>query len=82
MQLPVVVNGVPAILGNSAHATGIMSDQFDVTLAAADEAYLANRETTYIVYTAKAGVNFKIGGNRVWRNPSEILVSRKQRLVV
>ena len=66
MQIPVVIDGVPAILGNSAHATGIMSDKFDVTLAAADEAYLANRETNYLVYTAKAGVKFQVGGNRVF----------------
>ena len=64
--LPVVINGTPAIIGNSTHATGIMSDKFDVTLAAADVAYVASRETDVIVYTAKAGVTFQVGGNRVF----------------
>jgi hypothetical protein len=62
MVLPVLINGTQAQLGNSAHATGIGTDEFTVTRAAADIAYVAQVETPVLIYTAKEGVNFKIGG--------------------
>lgn len=66
MQLPIVVNGQPTIIGNSAHASGIMNDNFTVTQAAADTAYVAGSETPYLIYTANPGVSFQVGGGRVF----------------
>ena len=66
MNLPVVVNGQLQTIGNSAAAGGIGNNNFSVTLAAADIAYVAANETPYLIYTAKEGVNFSIGGDRVW----------------
>lgn len=66
MVLPVIVNGQKDSVGNSAHASGIGNDNFSVTLASADKAYVASVETPVLIYTAKEGVNFRIGGGRVF----------------
>jgi len=66
MQIPLVINGQPAIIGNSAHATGIIAQGFTVTLAAADEAYLGSRPTPYLIYTANEGTYWQLGGNKMF----------------
>lgn len=65
MNIPIVVNGAKEILGNSAHATGIMNNNFSVVTAAADIAYVAGVETPVLTYRANEGVVFGVGGDRV-----------------
>ena len=65
MALPVVVNGSPQMLGNSAHASGLGNDNFAVALAAADIAYVAGVEAPYLIYRANEGTIFQLGGDRV-----------------
>ena len=70
-QIPIVVNGNPEILGNPAHASGLITDSFTTDLTPADVAYVAAVETPIGIFRAKQGVYFKVGGNRVfasWEN--------------
>jgi len=66
MTLPIVVNSMPQIIGNSAHASGIGNDNFTIVQAAADSAYVAGSETPYLIYRANEGVYFQLGGDRVF----------------
>lgn len=65
-SVPVIVNGQQQVFGNSAHATGLMNDNFIVDLAAADVAYVASTETPVAIFRAKEGVRFSVGGGRVF----------------
>ena len=66
MVLPVEINGSQQYVGNSAHAAGIGNDNFTATLAAGDVAYVASREQPILIYTAKEGVNFSVGGGKTF----------------
>ena len=66
INLPIIVNGQSLIIGNSAHASGMMDKHFTVTQAAADIAYVASNETPYLIYTANPGVSFQVGNGRVF----------------
>jgi len=64
-QIPIMVNGNPEILGNSANAAGLGSNAFTVDLTFADYTTVANQTTQIYKVRAKEGVVFQIGGDRV-----------------
>lgn len=64
--VPVIVNGTLQTFGNDDHASGVGNDNFTVTLSPGDNAYLAGVETPIQILTAKEGVNFRVGGGRVF----------------
>jgi len=65
-QIPVMVNGNPEIIGNSAHAAGKGSDAFSVDLTFADYTTVANQTVQIYRLRANEGVQFQVGGGRVF----------------
>lgn len=66
MQLPLIVNGVPQYVGNSANAAGLGNGNFTVELTWADTALVAAVETPIYSLRAKEGVKGRLGGNKVF----------------
>jgi len=64
-QLPILVNGNRQIMGNSAHASGLVTDAFTVDLTFADYTTVAAQTTQIYKVRAKEGTVFQIGGDRV-----------------
>lgn len=65
-QLPLVCNGVPQYVGNSANAAGLGNNNFTVELTWADTTLVASVETPIYSIRAKEGVRGRLGGNRVF----------------
>jgi hypothetical protein len=65
-SIPIVVNGSAQTIGNPAHASGLGNANFTTDLTPADNAYVANVETPIAIIRAKEGVNFRVGGDRVF----------------
>lgn len=64
--IPVNVNGNQQTIGNPAAAGGMGNNNFNADLTPTDIAIVANIETPIGAFIAKDGVNFRVGGGRVW----------------
>jgi len=65
--IPVIVNGAAQTIGlNGGGGGGLGNDNFSSVLAAADVAYVANVETPVAIIRANEGVQFKVGGDKVF----------------
>lgn len=64
--VPLLVNGQAQTFGNIAAAGGLGNSNFTGELTPGDNAYVAGVETPIQIIRAKEGVNFQLGGGRVF----------------
>jgi hypothetical protein len=64
ISIPCIINGNADTIGNSAHATGIITAAFTTEMTAADVTPVVNVETVMQVLRLKEGQTCQIGGGR------------------